>query len=204
MNHVYDRDYSTTLLHSGGIRVTGRTARMWMFQFPFRPKATVTVSYAIRGSIIMTDMTDMTDRTHTKVQTIGLASGCAPSLYGTCTVSVDKIERASDHHSLAAPSTIEPCLSHDRVSEPCFDPTSFASSPTYPSPDPTLKPTDAAVAGRTPRSELRLGRLDRREQHVPDVSSCLVEVEAHPFAAESLADDIELDAVPMVSDARNG
>ena len=38
-------------------------------------------------------------------------------------------------------------------------------------------------------------RRHRRAHHVPDVARCLVEEERHAFAAEVLADDVELHAV---------
>ena len=40
--------------------------------------------------------------------------------------------------------------------------------------------------------ELGLGRLQRGHQQIADVAGGLVEVEAHPVAAQSLGDDVEV------------
>ena len=42
------------------------------------------------------------------------------------------------------------------------------------------------------RLQLGLGCLHAGKEHVPDVVGRLVEVEAHPFAAEFLGDNVEL------------
>jgi hypothetical protein len=49
---------------------------------------------------------------------------------------------------------------------------------------------------KTPRLDLGLGRLKRRDQHVAHLASRLVEVEAHPLAAQALGDNVEVDAAP--------
>jgi hypothetical protein len=43
--------------------------------------------------------------------------------------------------------------------------------------------------------ELGLGRLKRRHQHVADIASRLVDVEAHPVRPLALGNDVEIEAV---------
>ena len=43
--------------------------------------------------------------------------------------------------------------------------------------------------------QLRLWLLERLQHHVPNISSSFTEVEAHAFTAETLAYNVELDAI---------
>lgn len=57
----------------------------------------------------------------------------------------------------------------------------------------------ADKSGLDRSSQLRLRRLQRREQQIPDIARRFVEVEAHALAAKALAHDVELDATTPIA-----
>ena len=63
------------------------------------------------------------------------------------------------------------------------------------SPPSTSIYTLLPLAPFNPHLQLSLWRLKSWEHEVADITSCLVEVEAHPLAAKTLGDNVELQAV---------